>query len=69
MSHTITIRVQADLAEWLERQSAKSGVSKGKIIRDELERARTRAAQPFMRLAGSIRGPRNLSSRNGFSRT
>jgi hypothetical protein len=69
MSHTITIRVQSDLAEWLDQQSAKSGVSKGKIIRDQLERARTQTAQPFMRLAGSIRGPRNLSRRKGFTRT
>jgi len=70
MSHTITIRLDADLAAWLEQQSASSGVSQGKIIRDQLERARTRGpAQPFMRLAGAVRGSRDLSSRKGFSQT
>jgi hypothetical protein len=70
MSHTITVRIQGTLAEWLDQQSAKSGESKGKIIRDQLERARTdAAAKPFMRLAGTIRGSRNLSRRRGFSRT
>jgi hypothetical protein len=70
VSHTFTIRLDPDLAAWLEQQSATSGVSQGKIVRDQLERARTEAAaQPFMRLAGTLRGPRDLSSRKGFSRS
>jgi hypothetical protein len=44
-------------------------VSQGKIVREQLERAKTDAArQPFMRLAGAARGPRDLSRRKGFSR-
>jgi hypothetical protein len=68
MSHTITIRLPADLAAWLERVSEETGMSQGKVVRDELERARARGAtQSFMRLAGAVRGARGLSRRKGFS--
>ena len=70
MSHTITIRLTKELAAWLERVSAETGVSQGKIVRDQLEKARAGAPrQSFMRLAGCMRGPRDLSSRQGFSRS
>ena len=69
MSQTITIRLSKDLAVWLEHVAAKTGVSQGKIVRDQLEQARASSfRQSFMRLAGSVRGPRDLSSRKGFSR-
>ena len=69
MSHTITVRLSKELAEWLERSAVRSGVSQGKIVRDQLERAMTAAAQQrFMRLAGSIGGPKALSKRKGFSK-
>lgn len=69
MSQTITIRLTKDLADWLEDAAARSGVSQGKIVRDQLEKARKNAAnQSFMRLAGTIRGSKSLSSRKGFSR-
>lgn len=68
MGHTITIRLDKDLAEWLEETSARTGLSQGKIVRDQLERARARGGgKDFMRLAGKIRGPRNLSRRKGFA--
>jgi len=70
MSHTITVRVPKELAAWLEQVAAKTGVPQGKIVRDQLERAKAGSPrQSFMRLAGSVRGPRNLSSRNGFARS
>ena len=69
MSHTIPIRVSEELAAWLEDTAAKTGVSQGKIVREQLEKMRMTAAnQGFMRLAGSVKGPKNLSSRKGFSR-
>jgi len=69
MSHTITVRISKELAEWLELSAERSGVSQGKIVRDQLERARAGAAQQrFMRLAGTVRGPKDLSRRKGFSR-
>jgi predicted transcriptional regulator len=69
MGQTITVRLTKELAAWLEHAAAKTGVSQGKIIRDQLERARASARQQtFMRLAGTIRGPKDLSTRKGFSR-
>jgi len=70
MGHTISFRLTGELAAWLEETAARTGVSQGRIIRDQLERAKSGGSvQPFMRLAGSIRGPRDLSSRKGFSRS
>jgi hypothetical protein len=68
MGHTLTIRLDKDLAAWLETESRRTGVSQGKIVRDQLEKARSGSVRPFMRLAGSVRGPRDLSRRKGFSR-
>ncbi len=70
MGQTITVRLTKDLAEWLEQAAAEAGVSQGKLVRDQLERAREAAStQTFMRLAGVVRGPRELSTRKGFTRT
>lgn len=70
MSHTITVRLSKELAAWLERVAAETGVSQGKLIRDQLEKAKANdSPRSFMRLAGSVRGPRDLSSRKGFSRS
>ena len=45
------------------------GVSQGRLIRDELERARREDVQArrYLRLAGSVRLAPDLSSRKGFS--
>ena len=70
MRQTITVRLSKDLAAWLEDTAAKSGVSQGKLVRDQLDKARTNnGAQTFMRLAGTVRGPKNLSRRKGFLRS
>jgi predicted transcriptional regulator len=70
MSNTITVRLDPELARWLEETAAKTGVSQGKIVREQLETARAKSkTRPFMRLAGSVRAPRNLSTRKGFSRS
>ena len=69
MGHTLTIRLHAELARWLEETARRTGVSQGEIVRAQIERARLeKGARPFMRLAGSIDGPRDLSTRKGFSR-
>lgn len=70
MSQTLTVRLTKELSDWLEQTAQKTGVSQGKIVRDQLEKARANAAnQTFMQLAGSVRGPKDLSSRKGFSRS
>ena len=68
MSKAVTVRISSDLAQWLDETSRKTGVPKGRIIREELEKARKSEGRPFMQLAGVVDGPANLSSRKGFSR-
>jgi hypothetical protein len=70
MSHTISVRLSEELAAWLEAAAAQGGVSQGKLIRDQLEKARASGeTQGFLRLAGTVAGPKDLSSRKGFSRS
>ena len=68
MSHTISVRLTPELAEWLAKTAKKTGVSQGVIIRNQLERVRLGEKGRFMRLAGTISGPRDLSSRKGFGK-
>ena len=40
------------------------------VVREKLEQARTgKSHRPFMRLAGTVKGPKDLSSHKGFSRS
>ena len=68
MSHTITVRLNKALAEWLADTAERTGVPQGKVVRDQLEKAKASAGgRPDMRLAGSMRGlPKDLSRRKGF---
>jgi hypothetical protein len=69
MGKTITVRLTKELASWLDQASKRSGVPRGRIIREQLEKARDGGAQPsFMRLAGTVKGATDLSTRKGFSR-
>ena len=72
MGNTITIRVPKPLSTWLQEKSARTGMSQGQIVREQLERVRRgdRETKNFMRLAGAIRrGARDLSTRKGFTKT
>jgi predicted DNA-binding protein len=69
MGHTITVRLTPELAEWLSTTAEKTGVPQGKIVREQLDKARTAEKNEFMRLAGTVAGPRNLSSRKGFAKS
>jgi hypothetical protein len=69
MRKAITIRLPKELDAWLEQASKRSGIPRGRIIREQLEKARNGSAEPsLMKLAGSVRGARDLSARKGFSR-
>jgi hypothetical protein len=69
MSQTLTIRLTKELASWLETTAARLGLSQGRIIREQLEQAKNADTnKSFMRLAGSVKGARDLSTRKGFSR-
>ena len=67
MGNTLTVRLPEDLAEWLDETARRSGVSRGRVVRAELEKARSTSQPSFMRLAGAVNGPADLSSRKGFS--
>ena len=69
MSNTLTIRLPEELADWLGEVSRATGIPVSKLVRDQLQRAKSEQdSKPYMRLAGKIKGPRDLSSRKGFSR-
>jgi hypothetical protein len=68
MGHTLTIRLSKELADWLEETSARTGVSQGRLVREQLEKAKAGVGgRSFMKLAGHVRGARDLSARKGFS--
>ena len=70
MSHTITVRLTVELARWLEETAARTGISQGQLIREQICKAKANNnTRGFMRLAGTVRGPRDLSRRKGFSRS
>lgn len=71
MRNTLTVRVPKALADWLLEKSARTGISQGQIVREQLERSRSadKKAKKFMRLAGIVKsGARDLSTRKGFSK-
>ena len=72
MGNTITIRVPKPLSTWLQEKSARTGMSQGQIVREQLEQIRRgdKKTKNFMRLAGTVRtGARDLSTRKGFAKT
>lgn len=69
MSNTISIRLPEELAKWLSEVAQQTGVPVSRLVREQLQRARSEQDQrPYMRLAGRIKGSRDLSTRKGFSR-
>lgn len=69
MTHTITIRLTGELEQWLAKLSRETGIPKSEIVREQLEKARRDKKTPrFMRLAGTVNGEPDLSSRKGYSR-
>ena len=69
MSTTLSVRLGEDLARWVEEQARATGRSQGSLVKEALEKARQgERGKPFMKLAGSVDGPKDLSRRKGFSR-
>ena len=69
MSNTLTIRLPEDLLDWLRDTSQRTGIPVGRLVREKLECAKSEAGeQRFMRHAGTFSGPKDLSSRKGYSR-
>ncbi len=68
MGQTITVRLDTELANWLDAEARRTGVPRGRIVRSQLERAKAGGTtRTFMRLSGTARGPRDLSRRKGFA--
>lgn len=69
MGNTITIRLPEELANWLKSTARKTGVPVGRLVRDQLEVAKRETGdKPFLRYAGVMSGPPDLSSRKGYSK-
>jgi hypothetical protein len=68
MRNTFSVRLPEDLAAWLSDTAQRAGVPQGHIVREQLEKARMSQKRPFLRLAGAVNGPSDLSRRKGFSR-
>ena len=69
MGNTITIRLPEELANWLKSTARKTGVPVGRLVRDQLELAKRETGdKPFLRYAGVMSGPADLSSRKGYSK-
>ncbi len=70
MSNTITVRLPKDLAEWLADTAKRTGVPRGKLVREHLEHAKAATgSRPHLRWAGYITdAPRDLSTRKGFAK-
>jgi hypothetical protein len=70
MSNTLTIRLPEEMLQKLKETSRRTGVPVGRLVRHALEATLSRdGSSPLLEFAGLIKGgPRNLSSRKGFSR-
>lgn len=69
MSNTLTIRLPEDLSRWLDEEARTTGLPKGRIVKEQLEKLRNaKIRQPFLDLAGRVDGAVDLSSRKGFSK-
>lgn len=53
VGHTVTIRLTKELTAWLERAWKRSGVPWGRVIRDQLEKARVSGVRPFVMKSGN----------------
>jgi hypothetical protein len=70
MSNTLTVRLPEELIEKLREKSRRTGLPVNRVVRQSLEKTLAGGAEPaWMKYAGTINGPKNLSSRKGYSRS
>jgi predicted transcriptional regulator len=69
MSTTLSVRLPDELARWVEEKAATSGRSRGSLVKEALESIRSKETKSFMRFAGTLQGPPDLSRRKGFSKS
>jgi predicted DNA-binding protein len=71
MGNTLTIRIPEDLLKRLREKSRRTGLPVGKVVREFVEAGLSDDGkqQVWKKYAGIIKGgPRDVSSRKGFSR-
>jgi len=70
MSNTITVRLPQELIDRLRKKSRRTGLPVGRVVRQAVENSLLREEKnPLLEVAGVIKGgPRDVSSRKGFSR-
>ena len=70
MSNTLTIRLPEELLQRLREKSRRTGLPLGRVVRQAVENSLEQDKSPvWKKYAGIVKGgPRNLSSRKGFSR-
>ncbi len=68
MTRRFTVRLPEEVAEWLREWARETGMTVGGLVRKQLQRAKVeQELRPYMRFAGVIKGPRDLSTRKGFN--
>ena len=68
MSHTVSIRIPESMNRRLEERAKRTGRTRRAVVKEALERSLEVEPKPFMALAGSLDGTRNLSKRKGISK-
>jgi len=67
---TFTGCLPEEMLEWLKKTSRRTGIPVGRLVRQSLETTLSKEGSgPLLEFAGLVKGgPRNVSSRKGFSR-
>jgi metal-responsive CopG/Arc/MetJ family transcriptional regulator len=71
MSNTLSVRLPQELLDRLREKSRRTGLPVGRVVRQSLETTlaeKQDKEKPWMKYAGTVDGPPDLSSRKGFSR-
>jgi len=70
MGNTLTVRLPGELLERLRTRARRTGLPVGRLIRQSIEATLEHNDEnPLLEFAGIIKGgPRDVSSRKGFSR-
>jgi len=69
MSNTLTIRLPEELLEQLRHRARRTGLPMGRVVRESLEKTLGNEEPAWMKYAGTMSGPKDLSSRKGYSRS
>jgi len=69
MGDTITIRLPEALQKRLKERARRTGLPVNRIVRESLESTLEKDEPAWMKYAGTFNGPRDLSSRKGYSKS